>query len=107
MQPQRERFGARASKRYIWESASEGWPCGLSCALSGVNFRFVLIWRLRNQKEVLALMEELSAIYPIKVLHQMYEAAIEEPHSFWHTNLVSKDKREMFYVRFDHKIVVD
>ena len=52
-------------------------------------------------------MEELSAIYPIKLLHQTYEAAIEEPHSFWYINLVSNDKREMFYVRFDHKIVLD
>ena len=61
--------------------------------MARVNFRFVLVWRLRNQKEVVALMEELSAIYPIKVLHQMYEAAIGEPHSFWYKNLVSKDKR--------------
>ena len=52
-------------------------------------------------------MEELSAIYPTKVLHQMYEAAIEEPHCFWYINLVSNDTREMFYVRLDHKIVVD
>ena len=72
-----------------------------------VNFRFVLVWRLRNQKEVLSLMEELSAIYPIKVLHQMYEMAIEEPHSFWYINLVSKDKHSMFYRRFEDKIVVD
>ena len=60
-----------------------------------MNFRFVLIRHLRNQKEVLALMEELSATYPIKVLHQMYEAAIEDPHSFWYINLVSKDRRSM------------
>ena len=72
-----------------------------------VNFRFVLIWRLRNQREVLALMEELSAIYPVKVLHQMYEMAIEEPHSFRYINLVSKDKGSMFHRRFEDKIVVD
>ena len=37
----------------------------------------------------------------------MYEAAISEPHSFWYVNLVAKDKKDMFFVRFDHKIVVD
>ena len=62
---------------------------------------------MRNAKEIQALMEELSALYPIRTLHEMYEAAIESPHPFWYVNLVSKDKREMFYVRFDHKIVVD
>ena len=62
---------------------------------------------MRNAKEIQALMEELSALYPTRTLHVMYEASIEAPHSFWYVNLVSKDKREMFYVRFDHKIVVD
>ena len=72
-----------------------------------VNFRLVLVWRLRNQTEIRRLMEEASALFPIRTLHDMYEAAIEEAHSFWYVNLVSKDKREMFYIRFDHKIVVD
>ena len=61
---------------------------------------------MRNAKEIQALMEELSALYPIRTLHEMYEAAIEAPHSFWYVILFSKDKREMFYVMFDHKIVV-
>ena len=55
-----------------------------------VNFRFVLCWRLRNAKEIQALMEELSAIYPVKTLYQMYEEAIGEPHSFMYVNLVAK-----------------
>ncbi len=52
-----------------------------------VNFRFMLVWRLRNQREVMALMEELSAVYPIDVLHNMYETALQdEDHSFWYIN---------------------
>ncbi len=47
-------------------------------------------------------MEELSALYPIRTLHEMYEAAVEAPHSFWFVNLVAMDKREMFYVQFDN-----
>ena len=73
-----------------------------------VNFRFVLCWRLRNQKEIQALMEELSAIYPVKTLHSMCEMAIsDQPHSFWYINLVAKEKQDMFFVRFEHKMVVD
>ena len=73
-----------------------------------VNFRFCLVWRLRNQKEVQALMEELSAIHPVKVLHEMYEMAIsDEDHSFWYIDLVAKKKEEMFYIRFEHKMVLD
>ena len=72
-----------------------------------VNFRFVLCWRLRNAKEIQALMEELSAIYPVKVLHEMYEEATSEPHSFMYVDLVAKQKEDMFHVRFEYKMVVD
>ena len=72
-----------------------------------VNFRFVLCWRLRNAKEIQALMEELSAIYPVKVLHEMYEEATGEPHSFMYVDLVAKQKEDMFHVRFEYKMVVD
>ena len=75
--------------------------------MARVNFRFVLCWRLRNAKEIQALMEELSAIYPVKTLHQMYEAAIGEGHSFWYVNLVSKEKDDMFFVRFEEKLLVE
>ena len=67
------------------------------------NFRFVLCWRLRNAKEIQALMEELSAIDPVKTLHEMYEEAIGEPRSFWYVNLVAKEKDDMFFVKFEHK----
>ena len=72
-----------------------------------VNIRFMLVWRLRNQKEILALMEELSAVYPIPILYEMYETAIsDEDHSWWYINLVAK-KEDMFHVRFEHKMVLD
>ncbi len=49
-------------------------------------------------------MEELSAIYPVKTLHELYEAAIgAEPRSFWFVNLVAKAKDDMFFLRFEHK----
>jgi hypothetical protein len=73
-----------------------------------VNFRFMLVWRLRNQKEVMALMEELSAVYPIDVLHNMYETALsDEDHSFWYINMVAKQKADMFHIRFEHKMLLE
>ena len=73
-----------------------------------VNFRFLCVWRLRNQKEIVALLEELSAIYPIPTLHQMYEAAVsDEPHSWWFIDLVAKEKTRMFHIRFEHRQIVE
>ena len=67
-----------------------------------VNFRFC--W---NAPEIMALMEELSAIYPKRTLLEMCETAIDaEPHSFWYVSLIAKSKHDMFYVRFDHKMVL-
>jgi hypothetical protein len=59
---------------------------------------------LRNQKEIVALLKELSAIYPIPTLHEMYEAAVsDEPHSWWYIDLVAKEKTRMFRIRFEHR----
>ena len=91
---------------------------GLSCWVSTqkltalgpvvrTNVRAILVWRLRNAKEIQSLLEELSAIYPVKVLQEMYEEAVSEPYSFWYINLVAKRKEDMFYERFEHKLVVD
>ena len=66
-----------------------------------------MCWRLRNAKETQALTEELSAIYPVKTLHQIYEEAIGEPHPFLYVNLVAKEKDDMFFVRLEHKLIVD
>ena len=50
--------------------------------------------------------EELSALYPKKVRLSMYEAATDEPYSFWYILLTAKKKTDMFFLRFDKKIVV-
>ncbi len=77
-------------------------------SVARVNFRFMLVWRLRNYREIEVLMEELSALYPKQILHEMYETAInDDDHSFWYINLVAKKKEDMFFVRFDHKMVYE
>ena len=66
------------------------------------------VWRLRNAREIQTLLEELSALYPPQILHEMCEAAVsDEDHSFWYINLVAKRKEDMFFVRFEHKLVYE
>ena len=116
-----------ADSPYIMHSASNslttlfvrGRHFGSSCwissqkltAISAVarcNFRFMLCWRLRNKRELLdGLLYELSALFPLSVLYEMYEAAINDAdHSFWFIDLVAKKKEDMMFVRFEKKMVV-
>ena len=40
-------------------------------------------WRLRTQREIAALLEELSAIHPIPILHKMYGQATSDQDHSW------------------------
>ena len=70
-----------------------------------VNAQSMLVWRLRNRTELQSLLEELSAVYPMDMLLEMYNMATEEPYSFWSVLLTAKRRRRMFYLRFEHKMV--
>ncbi len=66
-------------------------------AAARVNFRFALARHLRDAREITALAEELSAIYPKRTVSEMYETAIfVEPCSFWFASLIAKSKRDLF-----------
>ena len=69
------------------------------------NAQFLIVFRLRNAAELQALMEETSALYDKKTLLRMYEHATDEPFSFWYLLLTAKRKEDMFYLRFDGKMV--
>ena len=47
-----------------------------------VNMQFMCVWRLRNQLELEAVLEELTALLPKKELQAIYEEATREPYSF-------------------------
>ena len=70
-----------------------------------VNAQFFLCYRLRNNKELSQLLEEISAVYPVKIMRQMYELATEDPYSFWYMLLTAKKREDMFFLRFDKKMV--
>jgi len=66
----------------------------------------MMVWRLRNAKELNSLMEELSAILPIKTLHQMYKMATQNKHDFWYINLLNETEA-MFYRKFDQRFALN
>ena len=46
-------------------------------------------------------------MYPKKTLLELYNIATSEPHSFLYINLVAKDKKDMFFMNYDRKLIVD
>jgi hypothetical protein len=71
-----------------------------------VNATELYVYRLRNTKDLETFVEDVSAVYDKKMLLALYSAATEEPFSFLYLKLTSKIKEDMFYKRFDHKLVI-
>ena len=65
----------------------------------------LFVYRLRNASDLEAWIEELSGVYDKKTLHQLYSIATNKQHSFLYINLMSNDKRKMFYLNFE-KILI-
>ena len=70
-----------------------------------VNLQFMLIWRLRNRMELQSLLEEISAVYPVKTLNEMYDLAVSDPYSFWYILFTAKRRKDMFYLRFEQRMI--
>jgi hypothetical protein len=69
------------------------------------NVRSMCVWRLRNHKEVETLCEELSGIYPTKTVLEILNHATAEPYSFLFVRLDAKVKRDMFWLRFESRLL--
>ena len=68
------------------------------------NCRSMLIWKLRNYKEIESFSEELSGYYP-KVIQEMYRVATEEPYSFMFCRLDAKKREDLFWLRFEARLL--
>ena len=71
------------------------------------NATEMYVYKLRNYRDLESLIEQLSALAPKKVLMQMYNAATEEPYSFWYVNLMSKNVNKMFFIRFEKQMSLE
>jgi hypothetical protein len=69
------------------------------------NVRCMLVWRLRNHKEIEVLCEELSGVYGKDTIMDMYREATEEPCSFMFVRLDAKARRDMFFLRFESRLL--
>ena len=69
-----------------------------------VNATFLIVYRLRNPKDLETFLEELSAMLPRKELIELYQLATKEPYSFLDINLVAKTLNTMFYINFKQKL---
>ena len=74
-----------------------------------VNAAELFVYRLRNYKDLETLVEETSAIVggDKKLILQIYNLATAEPYSFLYINLRSKDRNDIFHVKFDKRIEID
>ena len=68
--------------------------------------QFLCCWRLRNQHELDAVSEELSALLPKEQLCRLYEQATREPYSFLFVYHL-KPRNEMFYKRFEERFALE
>ena len=71
------------------------------------NITQLYVYKLRNYKDLEAVLEELSALADKKVLLEMYQMATHEPYSFWYINLIAKKLSEMFYIRFNQRMLIE
>ena len=69
------------------------------------NFCWTLVWRLRNSKELISILEELDALHDRRVLMSMYQLATADKHGFWYINLLN-DKEQMFFKGFEQRMLV-
>ena len=71
------------------------------------NVRCMCVWRLRNHKEVEALCEELSGVYDKETVMELYRHATAEPFSFLFVRLDAKTREDMFWLRFEKRLLVE
>jgi len=72
-----------------------------------INATQLYVFRLRNYKDLEAIVEELSAVADKKTLLEIYHLATDEPFSFLFVNLMSHDKNKMFHIKFEKNITLE
>ena len=66
-----------------------------------LNVSALMIFKLKNMKDLNALLDETSALINKKKLLEIYERAIEQKYNFLYINLMADNINEMFFIHFD------
>ena len=64
-----------------------------------------MLYCLTNYSDLEAFLEELSVVYHKKTLLQLYRMATEEPYGFLYVNFSAWDRKDMFYLKFNFKLI--
>jgi len=72
-----------------------------------VNATELYVFKLRNQGDLDAFVDEVSAVTDKKTLLDMYQLATHEPFSFLYVKLSSKDHNKMFMIKFNSYIQLE
>ena len=73
-----------------------------------VNITFALIFRLRNNSDLIDGFEsEYSSIVDKRTLHAMYTAAVSKPFGFLYLNLMEQDRNKIFHNGFQSRFIID
>ena len=72
-----------------------------------VNATELYVYRLRNYKDLETFIEEVSAVADKKTLMELYNLATSEPFSFLYVKLTAKSKKDMFYMNFSKKLIIE
>ena len=72
-----------------------------------LNASPLYIFKLKNQSELDAFIEESSALVDKKTLLEIYKEATKEPYSFLYININSKDINKTFYIRFEKAFQIE
>ena len=72
-----------------------------------VNATSLIVYRLRNNKELESFLEEVSGLTGKKELLEIYRLATKEEYSFLYVNLSARTVNDMFHVNFTQKIEIE
>ena len=70
-----------------------------------VNATALIVFRLRSEAELMAIVEETSAAYDRPTVIALIRRATEEPYSFLYLDLAAKRPDQMFWLRFEKRLV--
>ncbi len=69
-----------------------------------VNATTLIVYRLRSQKELDAMVEEVAGLTGKIELIDIYKVATVDEYSFLYVNLAARNVREMFFNNFTGRI---
>ena len=104
--------------KIVWSLFTRGRHLQISTIISTQKYRAIAnvirlnatelyVFRLRNQADIEAFLEEISALAPKKELLDMYNIATEKPYSFLYVKLNAKDVNHMFFINFESRMLLE